>query len=299
MRRIQTNTLVRWFAWFLAYGGPALLLMAMAVDPTWVRQLPALAVMLVAAIVLRATAVPLGKYAYTSPLGLLAVSGSLLVGSVPTALAVGLGTGLADRLIQRKGGWPVLVNSGREVISVLAAYGFYGLVSELTGGGSPLSAEGFIGSVVFVTAYFFVNRTLFYYSLMVRQKLGTDEQLIILRYEIAHSALLILASALVIATVVVLPLATWPFVGAFLVFGAVLAKQMGEEVVQAEELNKRSSRCTSGRSAGRAGRMGRTGSKRSAGKSSRPGSPLSFRTPGGMPERWIFRSRCDALRSHR
>ena len=197
-----------------------------------------MAIMAVATMALRAITVPLGKYSYASPSGLVAVSGSLLVGGVPTALAVAAGTGAADWVVQRKGGWAVLVNAGREVISILSAYGFLAFLLELSGGTSPLDSEGFLASVVFVAAYFFISRSLFYYTLLIRKKLGPGEQRIILRYEIVHAGLLILASALVIGTIVALPLAAWPFAGALLTFGAVMAKQIGEDVVQAEELNK-------------------------------------------------------------
>ena len=238
MIRVQITTLVRWFSRCLAYGGPTLLLVTMALDTRWVGELPAMAIMAVATMALRAITVPLGKYSYASPSGLVAVSGSLLVGGVPTALAVAAGTGAADWVVQRKGGWAVLVNAGREVISILSAYGFLAFLLELSGGTSPLDSEGFLASVVFVAAYFFISRSLFYYTLLIRKKLGPGEQRIILRYEIVHAGLLILASALVIGTIVALPLAAWPFAGALLTFGAVMAKQIGEDVVQAEELNK-------------------------------------------------------------
>jgi len=231
-------TLVRWFSRCLAYGGPTLLLVTMALDTRWVGELPAMAIMAVATLALRAITVPLGKYSYASPSGLVVVSGGLLVGGVPTAMAVAVGIGAADWVIQRKGGWAVLVNAGREVISLLSAYGFHAFLLERSGGTSPLDSDGFLASVVFVAAYFFVSRSLFYYSLLIRKKLGPGEQRIILRYEIVHAALLILASALVIGTIVALPIAAWPFAGALLIFGAVMAKQIGEEVVQAEELNK-------------------------------------------------------------
>ncbi|MEE9254982.1 MAG: methyl-accepting chemotaxis protein, partial [Pseudomonadales bacterium] len=49
--------------------------------------------------------------------------------------------------------------------------------------------------------------------------------------------LLMTTSAVVVSTILFLPLAAWPFVGALLVFGAVMARQIAEEVVQAEEMN--------------------------------------------------------------
>lgn len=238
MIRVRITTLVQWFSRCLAYGGPTLLLVAMVLDTRWVSELPAMAVMVVATLALRAITVPLGKYSYASPSGLVAVSGSLLVGGVPTAMAVAVGIGVADWVVQRKGGWAVLVNAGREVISLLSAYGFHSFLLDLSGGASALDSDGFLASVVFVAAYFFISRSLFYYSLLIRKKLGPGEQRIILRYEIVHAALLILASALVISTIVALPIAAWPFAGALLIFGAVMAKQIGEEVIQAEELNK-------------------------------------------------------------
>ncbi len=238
MKRIPTATAVRWSASLLAYGGPGLLLFSMAWDPRWLSQLGSVAIMGMAALGLRATAIPLGKFSYASPAGVVAVSGALLVGAVPTALAMALGTAAGDRVIEWKGGWAVLVNAGREVISLFVAYGLHATILQLAGARSPLSSEGFIAIVVFVASYFFVSRSLFYFSLLLRKKLGAGEQRIILRYEIVHGALLVTATAVVISTILVLPMAGWPFVGALLVFGAVMARQIGEEVVQAEEMNK-------------------------------------------------------------
>ena len=141
-------------------------------------------------------------------------------------------------MIQRKSGWPVLVNAGREVISLFVAYGLYAAILQLVGVVSALSSEGFIAIVVFVTGYFIVSRSLFYFSLLIRQKLGAGEQRIIVHYEIVHAALLMTSSAVVVSTILVFPLVAWPFVGALLVFGAVMARQIAEEVVQAEEMNK-------------------------------------------------------------
>ncbi len=237
MKRIPTAAVVRWSASLLAYGGPGLLLFAMWWDPRWLGQLGAVALMAVAPFGLRAITVPLGKFSYGSPAGVVAVSGALLMGSVPTALAMAVGAAAGDWIIQRKGGWAVLVNAGREVISLFVAYGLYAAVLQLVGVDSPLSSEGFIAIVVFGTGYLFVSRSLFYFGLLIRQKLGTGEQRIIVRYEIVHAALLMTSSAVVVSTILFLPLA-WPFVGALLVFGAVMARQIAEEVVQAEEMNK-------------------------------------------------------------
>ncbi|MCH6548095.1 MAG: hypothetical protein IH798_06575, partial [Gemmatimonadetes bacterium] len=183
MKRIPTAAVVRWSASLLAYGGPGLLLFAMAWDPRWLGQLGSVAIMAVATFGLRAITVPLGKFSYGSPAGVVAVSGGLLVGSVPTALAMAVGAAAGDWMIQRKGGWAVLVNAGREVISLFVAYGLYAAVLQLVGVVSPLSSEGFIAIVVFVTGYLFVSRSLFYFTLLIRQKLGAGEQRIIVRYE--------------------------------------------------------------------------------------------------------------------
>ncbi len=238
MKQIPTAAVVRWSASLLAYGGPGLLLFAMWWDTRWLGQLGSVAIMAVATFGLRAITVPLGKFSYGSPAGVVAVSGALLVGSVPTALAMAIGAAVGDWMIQRKGGWAVLVNAGREVMSLFVAYGLHAAVLQLVGVVSPLSSEGFIAIVVFVTGYFFVSRSLFYFTLLVRQKLGAGEQRIIVRYEIVHAALLMTSSAVVVGTILALPLAAWPFVGALLLFGAVMAKQIAEEVVQAEEMNK-------------------------------------------------------------
>jgi methyl-accepting chemotaxis protein len=235
---ITANQLVRWFTRSLAYCGTGLLIIAMVWDTSWWRVWYLVLLMAAFTVFLRSFSITLGKYAYLAPSGLVALSGVLLVGPVPTAMGLAIGTAFADWAILRKRGEAVFVNTGREVVGVLVGFGFYAFAVTVSNAQSPLSREGVPSVAILVLAYFITWRLLFYYTLMVRGKLRSDEQLLILRYEIIAGALVILASAVTVFTVTVLPARSWPFIAAPLLLGGIMFKRILEEAIQAEELNK-------------------------------------------------------------
>ena len=232
------NRLVRGFGLTMALLGPAILVSAMTVDSVWVSALPSVIVMAGAVVALRAFNISLGKYSYLSPSGLVALSGALLVGPVPTAIALAAGTGGADWAILRKHHMAALVNLGREVISLLASFGLYAFAMLASGVSNPLTRKAIPSLAIFVLEYFLVWRALFYYTLLIRGKLGTEERLLILRYEIIAGGLIFLGAATIVFTVAVLPPRSWPFVGAPLALVGLLVRRILEEAIQAEELNK-------------------------------------------------------------
>jgi methyl-accepting chemotaxis protein len=214
------------------------LLTSLALDTSWIRQLHFVLLMAAVTVGMRTLTVPLGKYSYVSPGGIVSLTGAVLVGIGPTLLAVAGGTALADWAIQRKGRWAVLVNSSREVVGLAAAYGVFAAALFATGEVSPLSWNGATAVALFILSFFAASRSLFYFTLAARGKLGPDEQRLILRYEIVTGAILVVASMVIVVMVVALPPLAWPFVVATLAFVGVMAKQIAEEAVQAEELNK-------------------------------------------------------------
>ena len=235
---VNAATLVAGFSWTLAVGGPLVLLAALTLDTSWTRELHFVLLMVMVTVGMRTLTVPLGKYSYVSPGGIVSLTGAVLVGIGPTLLAVAGGTALADWAIQRKGRWAVLVNASREVVGLAAAYGVFAAALLVAGEVSPLSWNGASAVGLFVFSFFAASRSLFYFTLAARGKLGPEEQRLILRYEIVTAAILVVASMVIVVTVVALPPLGWPFVLATLAFVGVMAKQIAEEAVQAEELNK-------------------------------------------------------------
>ena len=223
----------------LAYGGLALLAGVLAADPRWLGQIPEILVMLAAGVVLRGLAVPLSKYSYLNQTGLVALSGSLLVGMPAAALAVTGAVLGADWVWQRKPVRVAWINLGREVIALVAAYGVYAAILRMSDIAAPGISVATIPALFFyLLGYFVIGRLLFYLTLIVRAKLEQDEQLLIVRYECIAYFATVIATATVVATVVEWPPLAWVFVAAALGALGLLLKRMLEEAISAEELNK-------------------------------------------------------------
>ena len=82
------------------------------------------------------------------------------------------------------------------------------------------------------------SRLLFYLSLLMRGKLEQNEQLLIIRYEVISYFGTMGAATTVVSAVLAWPPVTWLFVAAALGALGQLLKQMLEEAISAEELNK-------------------------------------------------------------
>src|SRR3989442_7782409 len=135
---MTANRLVTLYSRGLAIGGPVVLLAVLSGDPRWTHQLPAPALVIVAAILLRGLQIPLSKYSYLTQTGLVALTGSLLVGLPAAALAVAVGVIAADWLWHKKMFSAALVNLGRGVVALVGAYGVLRLVGGAAGGAPPL-----------------------------------------------------------------------------------------------------------------------------------------------------------------
>jgi methyl-accepting chemotaxis protein len=224
----------------LAYVGTLILGGVLVVDPRWLGQIPAMALLLGSAIALRGLTVPLSKYSYLNQTALVGIAGSLLVGVPATALAVAGATLITDSLWQRKPVRVAWINLGREVITIVAAYGVYATTLSWLGmHAAPLITIELLPALAgYALAYFLFGRVLFYFSLIIRAKLEPAERLMIVRYEvIAYAATLMAATIFVSAVIAFRPIA-WILVGVVLTFLGLLLKQMIEEAISAEELNK-------------------------------------------------------------
>ena len=204
----------------------------------WIGLWPAVPIMAAAMLLLRAFQFGLGKYAYTSQVGIGALAGSVMVGPEITLL------GLAAGIVMTDHGWlqrdlrPAWINACREVVALSAAYGVYAVALFVAGARGPLSYESVPALATFAVAYFFSSRGLAYFTLVVRGKLRPDDRILILRYEIVAYALTLGGVAAVIFTIEILPVLSWPFVAAPLGFAGFVLKRIVEEAIQAEEMNK-------------------------------------------------------------
>jgi methyl-accepting chemotaxis protein len=108
----------------------------------------------------------------------------------------------------------------------------------MPGGAPVLSIELLPVLAIYAFVYFLFGRVLFYLSLIIRSKLEPVERLMIVRYEVITYAATLLAATIFIGAVVALSLGAWLLVGILLTFVGLLLKQMIEEAISAEELNK-------------------------------------------------------------
>src|SRR5207244_10729603 len=223
----------------LAIGGPLVLVATLIADPRWTGQLFEVVGLLVAASWLRGAQVPLSKYAYLAPTGLVALAGSLVVGVPATALALAGGVLGADWLWQKKMFRAALVNLGREVIALVGAYGVYAGAWRLSDVAAPgLHVELVPALFFYCLAYFVIGRLLLYFALIIRGKLEQDERLLILRYGCIGYGATVIAVGLVVGTVTYWPPLAWLFVAAVLGALGLFFKSMLEEAIAAEEPNK-------------------------------------------------------------
>ncbi|MGH7751356.1 MAG: hypothetical protein ACREN5_00940, partial [Gemmatimonadales bacterium] len=236
---MSTQRFVNVFTDALAFGGTALLLAVLFVDRTWLDLWLAVPVLAVAATLLRGFQVQLSKYSYLTQSALVSLAGGLLVGIPATALALTLGTLAADWVWMRKALYAAWVNVGREVISLLAAFGVFATAVKLTGvTGHSFSLDGLPALTLLAISFFLVNRTLFYFTLMVRGKLAPDEWMLIVRYECIAYATTLAAVLVVVGGRLFLRPIGWLFAGMLLLFLGLIVKRLMEEAIAAEELNK-------------------------------------------------------------
>jgi len=223
----------------LAWTGTAVLIGVALADRRWTGQVPEIVVLFACAVALRGMAIPLSKYSYLTQTALVGLAGSLLVGVPATAIAIAGAVLAADSAWQRKPLRVAWINLGCEVIALVAAYGVYAAVLHWLGIVTPeLSIFLLPAFAGYALAYFVFSRLLFYFSLIMRAKLEPAERMMIIRYEVIGYAATVLATTIFVAAVASWSLGAWLMVGLVLTFLGLLLKQMVEEAVSAEELNK-------------------------------------------------------------
>lgn len=230
---------VTWYGRLLVTVGLLLLVAVLLVDARWTHQWVEILVMSAACVWLRGQTVRLSKFSYLTQTGLVSLTGSLLVGLPATLVALAVGTLSTDWLWHRKPPWAAVINLGRETIALVAAFGTYAGILAASGVADPgLHVAAIPALFFFALTYFLYGRLLFYLSLVVRSKLEQDEQLLIIRYEVIAYFGTIGAATTIISAVLAWPPVTWLFVAAALGALGQLLKQMLEEAISAEELNK-------------------------------------------------------------
>jgi methyl-accepting chemotaxis protein len=224
------------YAQLLTFGGGALTLLALMVDRRWLQHPVAVLVLVAAVFVLRAVPVRLSKYSYLTQSGIPTLAGAVTVGPTPVVLALWTGVVLSD-LWLRKPLRAGFINAGREALGFLAAFGPYALVLHLTG--SPaLSLDFLPAASIFVVLNFFFTRSLFYFTLLLRDKLEYAEKVLILRWEIISYLLTLIATVVVVAALQTLAPTGWVAVALALGVLGALTRQILEEAIGAEDLNK-------------------------------------------------------------
>jgi methyl-accepting chemotaxis protein len=219
--------------------GFLLLVAALLADRGWMTQRLAILVLFGAVTALRLQQIPLTKYGALNMLAMPALAGALIAGAPATALGMWLGIAVADGLLLRKGIQVALINAGREVLALIAAYGIYAWgVVALSGDQTTLNTETLPALAMFALAYFLLSRLLLYFTLLLRDKLVEEEKSLILRYEVIAFGAGTIAVAVVLLTVVNIRPIGWAVVGVVMLGAGLLVKKILEESIAAEELNK-------------------------------------------------------------
>jgi methyl-accepting chemotaxis protein len=234
---IDVQRLIPRYAQGLWIGGLSLAIAVMAVDLRWLLE-PVTTVILAAAVIaLRAAPVRLSKYSYLNQSAIPALVGAACIGPAPVVVALWAGTFASDVLWLRKLPRAGLVNAGREVIAFVAAFGPYAAVLSMSGN-PGLSIDSLPAVVILVCMYFFIGRALFYFTLLVRDKLEYVEKILILRWEIVSYLLTLIGAVVVVAAIRTLAPVGWIAVSLALGVLGVLTRRILEEAIGAEDLNK-------------------------------------------------------------
>jgi methyl-accepting chemotaxis protein len=186
---------------------------------------------------LRAAPIRLSKYSYLTQTGIPVLVGAVSVGPSPVVLALYLGVLGSDVVWLRKLPRAGFINAGREVSGFVAAYGAYATVHHYSGL-PTLSLDFLPAAAILVCLYFFSTRALFYFALLVRDKLEYAEKILILRWEIISYLLTLIATVVTVAAVQVLAPVGWVAVGLALGVLGLLTRKIIEEAIGAEDLNK-------------------------------------------------------------
>lgn len=234
---VDMPSLLRRYTTGLWVGGSILTAAVLSWDQRWMEQPISTLILITSIVVLRSVPVRLSKYSYLTQSGIPTLVGAICIGPAPVVVALWVGVVAADVFWLRKQPWAGVINGGREVIAFVAAFGPYAAILALTDT-TELTVDFLPAAAILVSLYFFISRALFYFSLLVRDKLQGAEKVLILRWEISSYLLTLIGSTLVTAALARLAPVGW--VAAALALGAVglLTRQILDEAIGAEDLNK-------------------------------------------------------------
>src|SRR3954465_14491077 len=234
---IKVQRLLNGYSRMLSLGGLVLLAGALATDSRWMPSPVSTAVLMFSIFALRAVPVRLSKYSYLTQSAIPTLVGAVCIGPSSVAAALWVGVAAADVFGLRKQPRAGMINAGREVIGFVAAYGPYAAILAL-GGTTELTLDFLPAAAILVALYFFLSRALFYFSLLIRNKLESAEKILILRWEISSYLLTLIASTIVITALATLAPVGWVAVALALGVLGLLTRQILDEAIGAEDLNK-------------------------------------------------------------
>ncbi|HJP57654.1 MAG TPA: methyl-accepting chemotaxis protein [Gemmatimonadales bacterium] len=236
-RSLDVPRVLALYARTMRVGGLGLAAVVLATDHRWLHQPVACLIVLAAVIAVRAAPVRLSKYSYLTQTGIPALGGALTVGPGPVVLGLALGIAVCDLVWLRKHASAALVNAGREVIAFVSAFGCYALVFRLSG--SPaLSLDFLPAGFTLIAIYFLASRALFYFTLLLRSKLESAEELLILRWEVVSYLITVIGCLVVVGAVRALAPGGWAAVALVLGVLGLLTRRILEEAIAAEDLGK-------------------------------------------------------------
>ena len=234
---VNISRLLHRYTQGLAGAGLILTLVVLALDRRWIGQPVSTLVLMISIFALRCVPVRLSKYSYLTQSAVPVLVGAVSIGPSPVVAALWVGVVTADVFGLRKQPRAGLVNAGREVIGFVTAYGPYAAILSL-GSSAALTLDFLPAAAVLVSLYFFITRALFYFSLLIRRKLESAEKILILRWEISSYLLTLIAATIIVAALVTLAPVGWLAVGLALGVLGLLTRQILDEAIGAEDLNK-------------------------------------------------------------
>lgn len=235
--KVNIPQLLRRYTTTLLVGGSVLTATALVWDRDWMEQPVATLALIVSIFVLRSVPVRLSKYSYLTQSGIPTLVGAVCVGPAPVIVGLWVGVVAADVFGLRKHPRAGLVNSSREVIGFVAAFGPYAAILALNGT-TDLTIDFLPAAAILVSLYFFITRALFYFSLLIRDKLEGAEKILILRWEISSYLLTLIGTTVVIAALASLAPVGWVAVLLALGVLGLLTRRILDEAIGAEDLNK-------------------------------------------------------------
>jgi methyl-accepting chemotaxis protein len=234
---LNIPTILTRYSRVLSFGGFVLAILVLLWDQRWLEQPISTSALLVSILMLRTVPVRLSKYSYLTQSAVPVLVGSICVGPSPVVLSLWLGVAGADVFGLRKQPRAAYVNAGREVIGYLAAFGPYAGILAL-GHTSEPTLDFLPAAAILVAMYFFLTRALFYFSLLIRNKLESAEKILILRWEISSYLLSLIAATVVVAALSTLAPVGWVAVALALGVLGLLTRRILDEAIGAEDLNK-------------------------------------------------------------